>query len=108
VNHAELLAKITALCDELGLLWHHCPDSRKCWGQRGFPDLLIAGPGGLIIAELKTRYDDTTAYQDLWGWTLTRAWNAMGAAAHPSGWIVWRESDLADGTIRNALEEICA
>lgn len=106
MTHDELQIKVAALASELGLLWHYCTDSRRCRGHRGLPDLLIAGPNGLVFAELKTEYDDTTAEQDLWGWTLTRAWTSMGLAGHPSGWIVWRESDLADGSIRRALEEI--
>lgn len=98
MTHVELQAAVIALCKELGLLWHCCGDPRRCLGPRGFPDLFIAGPGGVIIAELKTEYDDTTAEQDLWGWTLTRAL--------PAAWTVWRQEQLADGTIRTELEEL--
>lgn len=49
-----LLAALTVECDELGLLWHHDPDSRRGVGSPGFPDLVVAGPGGFMIAELKS------------------------------------------------------
>jgi hypothetical protein len=51
MTEAELQRKITDLCDWLRLKWHHETDSRK--SKRGFPDLVIAGPGGVVFAELK-------------------------------------------------------
>lgn len=97
MNHITFLARIAALCDESGLLWHYCPDSRRCRGPRGFPDLIIASPSGVIHAELKTDHDSTTAQQDLWLWTLDRAGQRQ---------VVWYPAHLTDGTIRRALEEI--
>jgi hypothetical protein len=106
MTEQELLRNIEELCDELGLFWHHCNDSRHCSGHKGIPDLIIAGQGGLVLAELKSESGESSAHQDLWGWTLTRAWRAMNAQAHPSGWVLWRPLHLADGTIRAALEGI--
>ena len=97
---------VERLCDELGLLWHHCGRPVTCSGRDGLPDLIAAGPGGLVIPELKSQDGITTAGQDLWGWTLTRAWSRMGAASHPSGWAVWRPDDLESGLIRSQLERI--
>lgn len=104
--HAELQRNVEDLCDKLGLLWHHDVDGRLSRGTKGFPDLVIAGSRGLVFAELKSEDDDTTAEQDAWGWTLTRAWQAMGGQSppHPFGWVVWRPADWPN--IRSALESI--
>lgn len=73
VSEAELTSDVIGLADSLGLLWHHCPDSRRCKGNPGFPDLLVAGPRGLVLAELKSEHGETSADQDLWLWTLRQA-----------------------------------
>lgn len=61
-----LLAAVTVECDELGLLWHHDPDSRRALGSPGFPDLVVAGPGGFVIAELKSHNGRMTREQIRW------------------------------------------
>lgn len=91
-----LQLEVQDLCDELGLLWHHCRDSRKCAGKGGFPDLIIVGIGGVIFAELKGADGDTSAYQDRWLWYLARTQNVA----------VWRPEDLGSGVIRTALERL--
>lgn len=107
MSETELQKAVEEICDELGLLWHHCRDPRHCDGPRGFPDLTIAGPRGLILPELKSAGGDPTADQDLWGWTLTRA-------SHPSNgpgrrlWRLWRPADLESGRIRVELQRITA
>lgn len=73
MTEAEFQRQAEAECARLGLLWHHCTDSRHCRGPRGFPDLLALGPGGLVIAELKGTGGETTAGQDLWIWTASAA-----------------------------------
>jgi len=95
VTEAELLAEVTALCDRLGLLWHHDPDSRRTEGSAGFPDLVIAGPRGVLFRELKSAAGDTSAEQDLWGWTLT--------CLHHHLWRIWRPADWRLGAIRTEL-----
>lgn len=104
-THGQLQRDVEDLCDQLGLLWHHDVDARLSRGTKGFPDLVIAGPRGLVMAELKSEDEDTTAEQDAWGWTLTRAWHAMGGQSPALyGWVVWRPADWK--SIRSALEAI--
>jgi len=94
VTEATLTNDVAALATRHGLLWHHCPDARRCAGPRGLPDLLIAGPGGLLLAELKSETGDTSAAQDAWAWTLTRA---------RQQYELWRPEHWRDGTIEKVL-----
>ena len=96
MTEAELQHEVEKLCDELGLLWHHCHDSRHCDGRRGFPDLVIIGPCGLLLAELKSAAGETSSGQDLWLWHLAKI-------PGPRIWAIWRPADLASGRIRNEL-----
>jgi hypothetical protein len=73
MTEAELQATAEAACDQLGLLWHHCTDPRRCRGPRGFPDLVVLGPRGWLTAEFKSPDGETTADQDRWIWT---AWQS--------------------------------
>lgn len=63
---AQWQQRITDYCDLLGLKWHHETDSRR--SKEGFPDLVIAGPGGIIFVEVKTddRRSRITAGQQAW------------------------------------------
>jgi hypothetical protein len=99
MSEAELTARILCLAAELGVLAHHCPTTVRCVGARGLPDLILAGPAGVLLAELKTAAGDTSAYQDEWLWTLT----AAGARA-----VVWRPADWASGKIRRELQALAA
>jgi len=62
MSEAEFQQRVTDLCDTLGLTWAHFrPAVEKSgkWstpmsGRKGFPDLVIAGPGGVLFVELKT------------------------------------------------------
>lgn len=83
------------MCRRLLLCCYHPHNSRR--DSAGFPDLVAAGQGGVIFRELKSAGGDTTAEQDLWGWTLTRA----GA-----DWGIWRPADLASGRIERELSAI--
>jgi len=83
-----------------GVLAHWCLDSRYCAGQRGFPDLVLAGQGGTIFRELKTGAGDTSAGQDLWGWMLR-----SGPLPVPA-WAIWRPADLESGLIEMQLRMI--
>jgi hypothetical protein len=106
MTHSELVRKIINLASRLGLLAHHCGDSRRCHGAAGFPDVLAAGPGGLLLAEIKTGTADTTPQQDLWGWTITQVSEAACASggAYPVRYRVWREADWDNGTIERELK----
>lgn len=86
MTEAQLQEAVRKLCRLLGVLAFHAHDSRRSWGP-GFPDLVLAGPGGILFRELKSATGDTSAQQDLWGWTLCKA----GA-----DWAVWRPADLRE------------
>lgn len=92
----QLQREVESLCQKLGLLFHHCCDSKRCRGPRGLPDLIIVGRSGVLFRELKSEDGETSAEQDRWGWYLGR-----------DLWRVWRPADLTLGLIQRDLEEIC-
>jgi hypothetical protein len=79
------------------IIAHACQDSRHCTGDKGMPDVVLAGRGGLIFAELKSEDGETTPEQDLWIWTLDRA---------GIRWELWRPIDLTTGIITANMEAI--
>ena len=98
MTEAELLAEVTAAADERGLLWHHCDDSRRCSGPRGFLDLVLVGPDGkVMLAELKGEDGETSANQDAWIWRLHEGGTA---------YAVWHPSDWRSGMIQAALDRL--
>src|SRR5215469_3997141 len=97
MTEAELRGLVTRECTRLGLLWHWCRDSRVCEGNRGLPDLVILGRGGILLAELKGPDGETSADQDKWLW---HAW----AASIP--WAIWRPSDWDKGAIQRRLANL--
>lgn len=91
------MESVRGLCRLYGLHAFHCQDSRGSWGP-GFPDLVIAGPGGVIFRECKTqRKGAMTVLQDGWAVAL------QGAG---QDWAVWRPADLASGRIQRELERL--
>lgn len=99
MTELDLESEIADLCEHYALKWHACGDSIRCRGQRGQPDLLIAGPGGILHRELKTGGGKLTTDQVAWSWTL----RAGGA-----DWAVWRPIHLESGQIEAELREIAA
>ena len=97
MTEAQLQAVILEACAWLKLLAYHTHDARR--SARGFPDLVIAGPRGVIFRELKSETGETSPEQDLWGWMLCRS----GAS-----WKVWRPADWYSGEIRDVLEQLAA
>ena len=96
MTHAELVAEIAARCDQLGLRWHYCPDTRHCQGQPGWPDLTITGKR-VLYREVKSEDGRATRAQlDMLGW-LRRARCNVG---------IWRPEDWTSGQIARELEEI--
>lgn len=75
---------VRALVTDLGLYAYHAADSRRSWGP-GFPDLVIAGPRGILFREAKTDAGQLTRNQKLWGYRL---------AESGGDWAVWRPADL--------------
>lgn len=66
MTHAEIMAWVRARAEGLGLLVFHDPDSRRSWGP-GFPDLVIAGRGVVLFAEVKGHDGVLSEHQREWG-----------------------------------------
>ena len=96
MTHDELVARIGALADQSGVLWCYLPDSTRLRGHRGAPDMLLAGPRGVIHAEVKTG-TALEADQAAWREMLT-----VAGAACP----VWQPVHLWDGTVNRAIAGI--
>lgn len=98
VTEAELLGWVLGAARRRGLQAFHSTDARLDVGP-GFPDLVIAGPGGVIFAELKSATGETSAEQDLWLWTLRQSCQYQ---------VVWRPRDWMGGAIADALNQLAA
>jgi len=106
---SDFTYEVTTLAAAKGLLVHWCTDSRKCDGQRGFPDVFIAGPRGILLAELKERdLGETSADQDLWLWMLHEVDTLCGRECERCGplSVVWTRADLDSGTIERTLSDL--
>ncbi|MGI8994178.1 MAG: VRR-NUC domain-containing protein [Nocardioidaceae bacterium] len=85
MTERQLLDALRDACKWAGLLVYHTHDSRR--SERGYPDLCIVGPVGLLFRELKAERGRLTTDQQLWLDRLTEA----GANA-----AVWRPADWSD------------
>jgi hypothetical protein len=89
VTHAELLAEVGRRCDARDLWWRaERPDVRGMQGHPGWVDVVILGPGGGVLAELKSD-----------GGTRTPAQRFVAGLIRGAGWSyrLWHPSDLAPG-----------
>lgn len=93
MRHGDLVRAILGRCAELGLFAHYCRDGRHCEGA-GFPDLVIAGPGGVLYREVKGRDGVLRPEQGAWGFTLQ-----IGGG----DWKVWRPVHWSWGTVDQEL-----
>ena len=91
----SLDAHVRRYTADLGLLRYHTHDARK--SPEGFPDLVCAGPGGVLFRELKRQGKDPTPVQQRW-------LDALADAGQDAG--VWRPEDLFSGRIANELVAI--
>lgn len=90
MTEVEFQARVSGLVAGLGRLGHHCHDSRLCIGPRGFPDQLVVGDDGLLMAELKMPGRRLDPDQVTWKYRLI-------AAGIPC--YVWQPVDLESGLI---------
>lgn len=93
MSEAQWQRRITDLCEWLHLSWNHNPDSRR--SNPGWPDLAIWGPGGFLLAELKTATGRVSSAQQLAHLTL----EAAGVEVH-----VWRPSHWPE--VQERLREL--
>ncbi len=114
MNAAELLDRamseddfLTAVLDLArltGWMVHHCRPAQvrdgrwvtPIQGDAGFPDLILARPGRLIAAELKSARGRVTGGQAEW-------LDVLAAVGGPVEVRVWRPADWASGAIRAVL-----
>ncbi len=98
MGHVEAwqLLAVAELARKHGVLFHHCPDSRRCVGPAGLPDLILAGAGGVTFPELKAS-PGLTAAQTVWRWTLRAAGAEMP---------IWLPSDFRDGTVEREIARL--
>jgi hypothetical protein len=104
VTEEQLQHDVEELLGELerwGVVWHHCGDPRRCHGPGGLPDLIAAGPGGLLAAEMKSADGELSADQQAWGWAWSR-----GAIARVPEYVTLRPDDLASGLIEHRLRSL--
>jgi hypothetical protein len=66
---------------------------------KGFPDLVLAGPGGVLFRELKSATGRLAPEQVAWIGTLNRA---------SADIAVWKPVDLESGRIERELRSIAA
>lgn len=92
---AEFQTSVFELCAELDLRVFHAYNHPR--NAAGYPDLTIAGPRGVIWAELKM--PRRRLYPAQWEWRdmLLKSGQRV---------VVWKPWDLDNGTIRMALEAI--
>ncbi len=90
MSEAGFQLEVMTLAISMARLVHHCRDARRCGGHAGFPDLLILGSCGLLLAELKMPGGHLDAGQVAWKYSLL-------AAGVP--YYVWEPADLASGLI---------
>lgn len=77
-------------------MWFHSYDSLHD-RLAGFPDLVIAGFGGVLFAELKDYGAQLSSPQNRWHWSLV----AAGA-----DWVLWRPADIISGEVDRKLDEL--
>jgi VRR-NUC domain. len=105
MSEDDLLRNVIILCKFFRLRTAHFRPGQTRSGRwvtpvqgdgKGFPDLVIAGPGGLLFRELKTEKGRLTPDQ--------QAWQAVLASAGADV-AVWRPRDWPD-LIRRELEKL--
>lgn len=70
VTEHEWCRFLLAEADRRGLLGYWHPDSRRAEGNRGYPDITLAGRA-VLFAEVKTAGASTSVDQDRWAWKLS-------------------------------------
>lgn len=105
MSEADLLANVLDRARWLGVAAAHFRPARTKAGWRtavagdgkGFPDLVLVGPGGVLYRELKAEAGRLEPAQKRWR-------DALQAAG--ADWAVWRPSDLLAGRVDAELKTI--
>jgi hypothetical protein len=102
MSESDLLGYILARCRTLDLLVFHSTDPVRDIGP-GFPDLVIAGPRGVIFAELKSGQGVMSADQRAWRRALSYALNRPGSA---SQYELWSPTEWESGQIERQIIDL--
>jgi hypothetical protein len=94
MTHGEFARLVLDQAAARGLHVHCC---RMITSQRGWPDLVIVGRGGVLWRELKIPPDGLRSAQRALGYSLT---------ASGQDWAVWTPADLESGRVEKELETI--
>lgn len=105
VNHGELLGLVAARARSFGLRVSHNPDSRKEMYDPGFPDLVIAGGGLVLLAEIKGRDGVLSADQRAWGDALADREDGPGMTHQ---YVVIWPADWDSGLVEDILRTMAA
>jgi hypothetical protein len=73
VIHDEIVAEVQRRAKARGVLSHYCGRSTHCRGDRGLPDLLLAGPYESAWIEVKSPGDELAPGQTTWKHMLRAA-----------------------------------
>jgi hypothetical protein len=96
VNQPEFLGQVFELCAGYKVLAHWCGDSRRCQGDKGLPDLILAGLYAVMYREVKRdQFDTLSPGQVTWKYTL---------AAAGVDYAVWHYADLASGLVEKQIK----
>lgn len=95
--HDDVVAEIIRRANARGCLVHYCGQAARCQGDKGQPDLVVAGPFGTAWIEVKMPGDQLKPAQTTWRHMLT----AGGQEYHVVG-----PADLVDGSVDWILRDI--
>jgi hypothetical protein len=91
----EFFEQVRDLLNRLPLLWYHTFDSRK--SNKGFPDLVVCGIGGVLYRELKTADGSVSPAQKKW-------LQALADAGQDAG--IWRPDDVESQRVWKELRAV--
>ncbi len=96
----DLLNAVVQMAHVQRWLVYHIRNSKRgvTQGDRGFPDLVMARPPRLVIAELKREDEQLTVYQRRWFDAFQPIADAKRIELY-----VWRPSDWRKGTVEEVL-----
>ncbi|MDA8316503.1 MAG: VRR-NUC domain-containing protein [Actinomycetota bacterium] len=92
MSEKELYAEVQSCCDRLLLWTYHSHDARR--DVKGWPDLVIWGPGGMLFRELKSERGRSSRAQ-------LEIMTSLRLAGQDAA--IWRPKDLDAGVVGREL-----
>jgi hypothetical protein len=97
MTHDDVVHAIQERAKKRGILTHYCGPAKLCKGDRGAPDLVLAGMFGAAWIEVKTPGDQLDPGQTTWKYALL--------AAGQEHYVI-RPPDLEDGRVDGLLDRL--